>query len=116
MRAAFGRPSYFVEMHLLAIGLVLLHGVVMRGPTKPVCEMATPCSEPAAHVQLVFHRPGADVVATTDAQGRYSVRLRRGTYIVRSAQKQSIGRGLEPTRVVVRRAMRADFAIDTGIR
>jgi hypothetical protein len=103
-------------MHLLAIALVLVHGVVMRGPTKPVCEMATPCSERAAHVNLVFHRPGADVVATTDGQGRYSIRLRLGTYTVRTMQKMSIGRGIAPTRLVVRAAMRADFDIDTGIR
>jgi hypothetical protein len=103
-------------MHVLAVALVLVHGVVMRGPTKPVCEMATPCSEPAAQVKLVFHRPGADLVATTDAQGRYSIRLRRGTYTVRTAQKMSIGRGLEPTTLVVRAPMRADFDIDTGIR
>jgi hypothetical protein len=103
-------------MHVLAIGLVLLHGVVMRGPTQPVCEIGTPCSAPAPHVKLVFHRPGVDLVATTDARGRYSVRLRRGTYTVRIAQKPSIGRGLEPTRIVVRAAMAADFNIDTGIR
>ena len=88
----------------------------MRGPTQPVCEIGTPCSAPAAHVRLVFHRPGLDLVATTDAQGRYFLRLKRGTYTVRTAQKPGIGRGLEPTRIVVRSAMRADFAIDTGIR
>jgi hypothetical protein len=103
-------------MHALIVAFVLLHGVVMRGPTQPVCEIGTPCSAPAAHVKLVFHRPGVDLVATTDALGRYSLRLRRGTYTVRIAQKPSIGRGLDPTRVVVRAAMRADFNIDTGIR
>jgi hypothetical protein len=103
-------------MPLLAVTLVLLHGVVMRGPTKPVCEMTTPCSEPAAHVKLVFHRPGADVVAFTDAHGRYAVRLRRGTYTVRVSPVQRIGRGIEPASVVVRAPMRADFNIDTGIR
>jgi hypothetical protein len=103
-------------MHALTVALVLLHGVVMRGPTQPVCELGTPCSAPAAHVKLVFHRPGIDLVATTDAQGRYSLRLRPGTDTVRTAQKPSIGRGLEPTRVVVRAPMRADFNLDTGIR
>jgi hypothetical protein len=104
-------------VHLLALGLVLVHGLVMRGPTKPVCEMATPCSEPAAHVQLVFHRVGrADVTAVTDTQGRYVVRLRPGTYVVRTTPRPVIGRGLEPTALVVRRAMTADFSLDTGIR
>ena len=103
-------------MALLAVTLVLVHGVVMRGPTKPVCEMTTPCAEPAAHVKLVFHRPGVDVVVRTDARGRYAVRLRRGTYTVRSSPVPRIGRGLEPATVVVRASMRADFSIDTGIR
>lgn len=103
-------------MHVLAIGLVLLHGVVTRAPTQPVCQIGTPCSAPAAHVKLVFHRPGVDLFATTDVQGRYSLRLRRGTYTVRTAKRPSIGRGLEPTRIVVRAPMRADFALDTGIR
>jgi hypothetical protein len=93
----------------LAVSLVLLHGVVMRGPTKPVCEMATPCSEPAALVVLDFHGRGGDVLARTDAQGRYSVRLRPGRYIVRLAR-------IAPSALVVRTSMRADFNIDTGIR
>jgi hypothetical protein len=96
-------------MHVLAVSLVLLHGVVMRGPTKPVCEMATPCSEPAAHVVLDFHGRGGDVLTRTDAQGRYAVRLRPGRYVVRVAR-------IEPTALVVSRSMRADFSIDTGIR
>jgi hypothetical protein len=103
-------------MPLVAVALVLLHGVVMRGPTKPVCSMATPCSEPAAHVKLVFHRPGSDVVVVTDAQGRYAVRLRRGTYTVRVSPPLRIGRGIEPATVIVRAPLRADFTIDTGIR
>jgi hypothetical protein len=103
-------------MQVLAIALVLVHGVVMRGPTQPVCEIGTPCSAPAAHVKLVFHRRGVDIATTTDGQGRYSIRLRRGTYTVRTAQKPSIGRGLEPTTLVVRAPMHADFNLDTGIR
>ena len=96
-------------MHALALALVLVHGVVMRGPTKPVCEMATPCSEPAAHVVLDFHGRGGDVLTRTDGHGRYSVRLRPGRYIVRVAR-------IQPSALVVRTAMRADFNLDTGIR
>lgn len=88
----------------------------MRGPTQPVCEIGTPCSAPAAHVKLVFHRPVVDAVTTTDAQGRYRVRLRRATYTVRITPSPQIGRGPEPTRLVVHAPMRADFDLDTGIR
>jgi hypothetical protein len=78
--------------------------------------MATPCSERAAHVLLDFHDARADVHVRTDARGRYSVRLRPGRYLVRFTPPPTIGRGIEPAVVVVRRAMRADFNIDTGIR
>jgi hypothetical protein len=103
-------------MHLVAIALVVVHGVVMRGPTQPVCQIGTPCSAPAAHVQLLFQGHNYDVVTQTDSRGRYSVRLRLGTYTVRIQPRPRIGRGVEPTKIVVRRAMRADFSIDTGIR
>jgi len=97
-------------VHALIVTLVLLHGIVMRGPTQPVCQIATPCSEPAAGVLLTFVRSGAAPVRVrTDARGRYSVHLRRGTYVVRVAKTQ-------PRTLVVRRSATADFAIDTGIR
>ena len=99
-------------MHVLAVALVLVHGVVMRGPTKPVCEMSTPCSEPAAHVKLTF----GSVAVRTDAHGRYSVRLKPGRYVVRVTPRPTIGRGLEPTSIVVTRPREFDFNLDTGIR
>ena len=45
-------------MHALATALVLLHGVVMRGPTMPVCQVGLPCSAPAPGAVLVFSRDG----------------------------------------------------------
>jgi hypothetical protein len=75
--------------------------------------MTTPCSEPAAHVALVFARRGAGWVRVrTDAAGRYRVRLRPGSYVVRVARIQRI----QPDVVVVRVPRRVDFMIDTGIR
>jgi hypothetical protein len=93
----------------LLAALVLVHGAVLRGPTKPVCEMATPCSEPAAGVVLVFVRGRTTTRVRTDARGRYAVRLRPGAYRVRFPR-------IQPATLVVRRALRADFLIDTGIR
>jgi hypothetical protein len=96
-----------------------VYGVVRKGPTKPVCEVGMPCTAPALGVRLLFVRDG--VVAgrvTTSAGGRYRVALRAGTYLVRTAVKPGIGRGLEPSRVVVPRSRyaRVDFMLDTGIR
>ena len=96
-------------MHALALVLVVVHGLVMRGPTKPVCSMTEPCDEPAARVVLAFERAGSTVRVRTDAHGRYTVRLRPGTWTIRLAR-------VEPRALVVRRAMRADLFIDTGIR
>jgi hypothetical protein len=97
-----------------------LYGVVMRGPTKPVCSSEESCTEPAAHVRLRFVRNGAAVSATTtDADGRYRIRLAQGLYLVRVAGSPAgrIGSRITPAKVRVRAVWRhQDFDIDTGIR
>ena len=97
-----------------------LYGVVRRGPTKPVCSIGEPCSEPATHTKLRFLR-GTAVVSSvvTDARGRYRVRLPRGVYVVRVAGVPAGGMGgrITPATVRVRAAWRRqNFDIDTGIR
>jgi hypothetical protein len=106
---------------LLALALVTsgLHGVVTRGPTRPVCQTGMSCSEPAVGAVLVFSRDGAVAArVTVGAGGRYSVRLRPGYYSVRTAAAPKIGSGLQPRQVHVVRDVvrRVDFSIDTGIR
>jgi hypothetical protein len=100
---------------LLALVVVLLHGLVTIGPTTPVCKAGVPCTKPAARVVLTFSRPGYAVVRTkTDAHGRYAVSLASGRWYVRS----SAGMRIAPVSFVVPRlrTARRDFAIDTGIR
>jgi hypothetical protein len=96
-----------------------LYGVVLRGPTKPVCAIGTPCSEPAPHVRLMFVR-NASVAARviTTSRGTYRVHLSVGRYVVRVAGAQPrIGRGIDPSAVTIRRGWRRqNFQIDTGIR
>jgi hypothetical protein len=96
------------------IALVLLHGAVRIGPTTPVCRAGVPCSKPAAHVVLTFSRGTSRVRVTTDARGRYRVRIAAGTWTVRA----NAGMRIAPVRIVVPRAETAvrNFAIDTGIR
>jgi hypothetical protein len=109
-------------MHgLLALAALVsgLHGVVMRGPTQPVCQIGKPCSEPAVGVVLVFSRDGRVAArARTGAGGRYAVRLAPGFYAVRLTTAPKIGSGLTPRQVRVRsgRDARVDFDVDTGIR
>jgi hypothetical protein len=104
-------------MPLFALLLVLLHGVVSRGPTQPVCQVGKPCSAPAPGVVLVFSHDGHDVArARTGAGGRYSLRIAPGYYAVRVLPKPAIGGGIRPRHIHVVGASRRDFAIDTGIR
>ena len=95
-----------------------LRGVVMRGPTSPVCRVDEPCEEPAANVVLVFSQAGHVVARTkTGPLGGYRITLKRGRYLVATARR-TIGVGLTPRAVVVPRAQfaRVDFHLDTGIQ
>jgi hypothetical protein len=69
-----------------------LRGVLMRGPTRPVCRVSEPCETAAVGVVLQFRR-SSNVVAEvkTGTAGRYKARLRPGTYAVRTTQP-SVGR------------------------
>ena len=107
---------------LLALALAVsgFHGTVMRGPTKPVCIVGQPCSEPAVGATLLFSSFGAHVVARAlvGAGGRYAVRIAPGYYVVTTPAAHPIGSGVRPRNVHVARGVygRLDFAIDTGIR
>ena len=106
-------------MRAFVTALVLLHGVVTRGPTTPVCQVGVPCSEPAPGAVLLFSHDGR-IVARVRAgdRGRYSVRLRPGSYAVRLATQPKIGSGLAPRTLTLRAVLsvRVNFSIDTGIR
>jgi hypothetical protein len=95
-----------------------VHGVVMRGPIKPVCPEEQSCEEPAAGIVLRFSRAGQLVTwVKTDRAGMYTVRLRPGSYSVTTAPR-AVGTGLTPHVVRVPRARlaRADFHLDTGLQ
>jgi hypothetical protein len=95
-----------------------LRGVVMRGPTSPVCRQDEPCEEPAAGVVLRFSRAGTVVARVkTGPKGGYAIRLGRGTYRVTTAHAR-LGGGLSPRLVSVPRGRvaRVDFFLDTGIQ
>jgi hypothetical protein len=95
-----------------------LRGVVMEGPTKPVCHVDEPCEKPAGGVLLQFKRAGKVVAeAKTTSAGRYSVKLRAGSYAVK-APRRPIGTGLTPwvVRVPRGRIAKVNFHLDTGIQ
>lgn len=95
-----------------------LRGLVMQGPTRPVCHVGDPCEKPARGLLIQFRRGGKVVaeVKTTSA-GTYSVRLRPGSYAVK-APRRRIGAGLTPkvARVPQGRIAKVNFHLDTGIQ
>jgi hypothetical protein len=95
-----------------------LYGVVLRGPTKPVCEAGMSCEAPAPGITLVFSRAGRVAgLVTTGRDGTFRIALSPGTYAVRSTRK-FLGSGVTPTLVAARtgRLLRIVFRVDTGIR
>ena len=96
-----------------------LYGTVRVQPATPACATGTSCTKPAADFRLVFLRDGRRVAApTTDARGRYRVRLAAGRYVVRAAEGVSPKRGLQPGVVTAPdgRFARRDLTYDAGIR
>jgi hypothetical protein len=95
-----------------------LRGVVMRGPTSPICRVGDPCEEPARGLLLQFRRDGRIVKQVrTSRTGWYRVLLRRGRYAVTTPGVRPTAR-LQPQLVSVRRGrvLRRDFHLDTGIQ
>ena len=93
-----------------------LRGVVMRGPTTPVCDAV--CEAPARGLVLQFRRDGeVKAQVTTSRTGSYVVRLRPGKYAVTTPKLRRRER-LTPQLVRVPRARvaRVDLHLDTGLQ
>jgi hypothetical protein len=110
-------PGVAYLFSALALLLGSLHGTVTRGPITPVCRVGVPCDAPAGHVTLMFTRAGVTAKTSTDANGRYRIKLKAGYYSVRTNQKQ-FGTTPKPAnvRVMAGRDRAVPFFIDTGIR
>jgi hypothetical protein len=94
-----------------------LRGLVLEGPTSPVCHTDDSCEAPARRVLLQFRRAGKMIEVRTTRSGTYSVRLRAGSYVVTTPRRR-VGTGLTPrvVRVPRGRVVRVDFHLDTGIQ
>lgn len=95
-----------------------IRGVVLRGPTQPVCTIGTPCEEPAARETLAVRRVGRIVARVrTDDNGRFRVGLAPGRYTV-APTATGFGRNASPVSALVRSGsyVRVTLRIDTGIR
>jgi hypothetical protein len=95
-----------------------LHGVVMRGPTKPACREGEPCEAPAKNLVLQFRRDGRiEAQVKTTRTGRYLVRLRPGRYVITTPVVRP-GQQLSPraVRVPHGRLGRVDLHLDSGLQ
>jgi hypothetical protein len=64
----------------------------MLSPTQPVCRVSQPCSAPLPNRQVrIEHTNGTvDTTVTTNAQGRFSVALAPGNYVVQVVLRQGL--------------------------
>jgi hypothetical protein len=116
--AALATPMLLLGGAPAATPVSGLRGIVLQGTRAPVCRTDDPCEEPARGILLRFTRAGRVVAEVkTTSTGRYSVRLRTGSYSVKAPGRR-VGTGLTPRVVQVPRGRigRIDFHLDTGIQ
>ena len=101
--------------HVAAAPATGVRGLVLRGPTKPVCPAEQPCTAPAKKVVLHFVGKYTSGWTRTDATGHYALALVPGVYAVKIPSAKF---GYRPRGVTVRanRMSVLDITIDTGIR
>jgi hypothetical protein len=102
-------------------GVATIRGTVVRGPTCPVETDDSPCPDaPAADVEVQALSDGVvEARATTDAQGRFSMEVPPGSYLVRAREAEGRpGMLAKPSVVTVGEGDVAEVTvlIDTGIR
>jgi hypothetical protein len=97
-----------------------IRGVVKLGPTCPVENLQSPCPDrPFQGEVLATASDGSTTTVSTDAQGRFTMDLRVGTYVVVAV---SPGGGGPPTPVSQRVDVRTGsytqvtLEVDSGIR
>src|SRR5947209_4896937 len=93
IRAVGSHGSRAVYRHrVCAAASTGVEGVVLRGPTQPVCTAESACTPPASGVTVQASQNG-DVIATTttNADGRFTLPLASGDYTI-----QALGRDTQP--------------------
>jgi len=96
-----------------------LSGTVSRGPVTPVCQVNVPCDAPFT-ASFEVRRAGR-LVATfkSDAQGRFTVKLAPGTYVIvpgPDAPLMSPGSQSKTVEVGPEGITSVQLNFDTGIR
>lgn len=101
-------------------GVATIRGTVVRGPTCPVETDDSPCPDaPVADVEVQALSGGVvEARATTDAEGRFSMEVAPGDYLVRAREAEGLGMLAKPSVVTVGEdeVVEVTVLIDTGIR
>ncbi len=96
-----------------------IEGLVVRGPTQPVCVVDIPCDEPFAAPFHVRQDGRAIATFTSDAQGRFAIELPPGDYTITPDATAPIifpTQQVKTVRVKPNTMVRVELDFDTGIR
>jgi hypothetical protein len=95
-----------------------LEGVMLRGPTRPVCQVDQPCTAPFKSGFEVVHAGQTVARFESDAAGHFLVHLQPGTYIVSPDASAPLLTRAETHEVTVGPSglTHVDLEFDTGIR
>jgi hypothetical protein len=98
---------------------VRVDGLVLRGPTQPVCMVGVPCDAPFSAGFTVRHAGLAVLRFHSDADGRFTIRLAPGDYtVVPDADAPVLDPARQAQSMTVPRAdsISVVLSFDTGIR
>ena len=96
-----------------------IEGLVVRGPTQPVCVVDIPCDEPFAAPFHVRQDGRAIATFTSDVEGRFSIELPPGDYTITPDATAPImfpTQQVKTVRVEPNTMVRVELDFDTGIR
>lgn len=98
-------------------GSVRVYGLVLRGPTQPVCIANDPCDQPFAAGFTVFQGSRDVQRFSSGTDGRFAIRLDPGAYtVVPDSDAPILGRQPKDLQVPVADSIFVTFNFDTGIR
>lgn len=99
------------------LGSVRVYGLMLRGPTQPVCAANDPCDEPFAAGFTVFQGSRDVRRFRSGSDGRFAIRLDPGDYtVVPDSDAPILGRQPKDLQVAVADSIFVTFDFDTGIR
>jgi len=95
--------------------LVVVNGLVQKGPTGPICSVDNPCVAPVTGGFAVTR--GGDVVVhfRSDADGRFRIRLAPGDYAVVPDPDTVFGQQTRDLKVPAGDSVSVTVTFDTGI-